>query len=384
MGIDWKHVGFFAVPATRHDELTDLYKRWGEAVDELREDRNILNNQLYRRAREVALYHDVVDGWDECQARTRILGEVRRAAKLPRRGKGVFTTEDTQGMAQAVARLEKRAGGPDQLVSRIARQNHDIPAEAFPPVYHAFKQTLTAATTLNAGFLSAVLDDNAEAELAEEHRQREIRRRDAEERAKLPRPPGPTAGEMLAEYVERENLRRVHQEIARSDGMGTTWLCTVPEAELGAIRAILEKAYAYVDCAREAGAKRCFGEARERILARATEVIELRKHGEQAAVNAVYAQLRDGHPGLLDHFDLYSAAQAGAILAALRQWEKAQGGVAAVIARLVADDMSTPRLATRGYRSLERALTASAEQSCGFVWLASDDTRFFECMISRR
>ncbi len=358
------HVGFFVIPPGSVEELTALHEKWAKALRQLRDDDQLLRNELYRRATEVALHHVELDGQDMFYALPEALSFLRPKL-VSRRDQAVFSSGDCRVLAERIDKYVRRVG-ESRLLARLAKRDRKVPKEALHAVYSAFRAVLREAMRRDAGFLYAVRDDLAEAKLEEQ------RRADEEARNKpsgqWPLTPEEDRAQLQAWIDEGE---RIHMTSMLENELDLTvvWLVVMPESHVGAVRPVFEEA---MDLRAKGGHRHQAAKMEERIreplVDVALSVEKLRRLGEVRALEAMGAILGEVAPDVYRRAGVYDSAESRALLDAVRSWEDGMGGEQAAIADLAERSYINERLVTGAYRALKTAVQAATDREAGLVW----------------
>lgn len=381
--------GLFVFPAEHLGDLARLHTLWLESFDRRTGDYSVRYNKLYGHASAVASQHVELPG-DEMDAAFRTMVEVILDQAWQGKDQGIFSPEEAQALAGAVAKMEKRAGGVAKVVARIARRDRSVSIEAYGRVYDAFKEALGAAVSQGAGLVWAVLRPDAEAKLAERRAREEqfareqaeaeeaFRRLSPEEREAVlaqEREEQARAHAELEALIEERLLKRLDSERAEYEDLGHMWLYLFPVEHVDALRAQLDASRAAPGLTE---AKRLFDRMRAQLAVRAHEVVVLRKHGECQALAALDRRLCADYPEVHEASGIYPPARARALLDALGQWEAGGGGEDGVVAYLVEETWMPAPLVTAAYRACKRALREAGMRPCALFWLLNDPYELFD------
>ncbi len=174
---------FFAIPAVFTGELRQLRYEWGQAVDQRRDDVDVIMNRLYQRATRVAVARATIVHDDSSSALVGVMHYIEKKA-WGRQCKDIVAPDDCLPFKQGIDALEARLGGEERLLYQVTRHCPECwPADQYPLVYRNLRTVLDQAIARQAGLAWFSYYQDAEAELAA--------RRAEQARPRPPPPPRP-------------------------------------------------------------------------------------------------------------------------------------------------------------------------------------------------
>lgn len=363
-----REYGFFAIPETRVKELRRLRTQALQAFDERRDDWVVVDNEVYRRAAEVSVYHAVVPLHSSSYAAyDAVMETLCRVLRLDDGGH-VFTVEEARTIMDGMRAWRRHVGGEDGVVERMQRGDRGVSITQIRDVFRTFECALTVAEQRGAGFIAASLSFGAEQRLDDRRAHDErLRQLVARESPGDTRPLDPNDAEVFLSpaWLERHNARYPTPE-PRKPSPGATHespckLAVVPGRYASHLHKLIRQAARMPDMLDTIQARLV---VQTHALATATRVFELTRNGEVATVSSlIVTAARYGAPKPA-HRD-YTVRQSRRFACALHAW-RAVDGLDGVIDELIAlfPEAKTRALCASAYRAFVDAFDLAADTRC--------------------
>ncbi len=232
-------------------------------------------------------------------------------------------------MANDARAWRRRARTEDAIVARMRRRDRSVPIDIIRAVYHAFNQVLDAAEEHSAGLVMATLDDGAEDELAAE-RAEQKRERLAYERRRAEDPTPYVRDDSDPEqfasraWLEKHNAQYDTPYVSDSAPDEVTspiQLVLVPGRYASHLHKLVRQASRlYEDTDDYLGSLRARHHVQQLATARATQVFELRTHGETSVIHFILGLAAACYRAPRIEMRDYSVKQARTFARALEAW----------------------------------------------------------------